>query len=101
MKSIKIEARGHKLVRQIRQRDVGKYTKKIVTFVEGAAISIGKTLFSVVLLFVISIYMLLDMQRLGAHARPALPASTGRAAAAAQHGALARLVRPRAGRALG
>jgi predicted PurR-regulated permease PerM len=65
LKSVKVQQRGHKLVRQIRQRDVGKYTNKIVTFVEGAAISIGKTLFSVVLLIVVSIYMLLDMQRLG------------------------------------
>jgi predicted PurR-regulated permease PerM len=65
LKSVKIQQRGHKLVRQIRQRDVGKYTNKIVTFVEGAAISIGKTLFSAVLLLVVSIYMLLDMQRLG------------------------------------
>ncbi|HZQ15938.1 MAG TPA: AI-2E family transporter [Gaiellaceae bacterium] len=65
LKSVKIRARGHKLVRQIRQRDVGKYTHKLVTFVEGAAISIGKTLFSAVLLIVISVYMLLDMQRLG------------------------------------
>ncbi len=65
LKSIQIRARGHKLAKQIRQRDVGKYTHKIVTFVEGAAISIGKTLFSAVLLLVVSIYMLLDMQRLG------------------------------------
>jgi predicted PurR-regulated permease PerM len=65
LKSIRIQQRGHRLVRQIRQRDVGKYTNRIVNFVEGAAISIGKTLFSVVLLIVISIYMLLDMQRLG------------------------------------
>ncbi|MBA3843223.1 MAG: AI-2E family transporter [Actinobacteria bacterium] len=65
LKSIKFQKRGHKLVQQIQDRDVGKNTKKIVTFVEGAAISIGKTLFSVVLLIVISIYMLLDMQRLG------------------------------------
>jgi predicted PurR-regulated permease PerM len=65
LKSVKVQARGHRLVRQIRQRDVGKYTHKIVTFVEGAALSIGKTLFSVVLLFVVSVYMLLDMQRLG------------------------------------
>ena len=65
LKSVKVQKRGHKLVKQIRQRDVGKYTHKIVTFVEGAAISIGKTLFSVVLLLVVSIYMLLDMQRLG------------------------------------
>jgi predicted PurR-regulated permease PerM len=65
LKSVKIQKRGHRLVRQIRQRDVGKYTHKIVTFVEGAAVSIGKTLFSVVLLFVVSVYMLLDVQRLG------------------------------------
>jgi predicted PurR-regulated permease PerM len=65
LKTVKIEARGHRLVRQIQHRDVGKYTHKIVTFVEGAAISIGKTLFSAVLLIVVSIYMLLDMQRLG------------------------------------
>ena len=65
LKSVQIQKRGHKLVRQIQQRDVGKYTHKIVTFVEGAAISIGKTLFSLVLLIVVSIYMLLDMERLG------------------------------------
>jgi predicted PurR-regulated permease PerM len=65
LKSIKIQKRGHNLVRQIRHRDVGHYTSRIVTFVEGAAISIGKTLFSVVLLMVVSIYMLLDVQRLG------------------------------------
>jgi predicted PurR-regulated permease PerM len=52
-------------VRQIRQRDVGHYTSRIVSFVEGAAISIGLTIFSFVLLMVVSIYMLLDMQRLG------------------------------------
>jgi predicted PurR-regulated permease PerM len=65
LKSIKVQQRGHKLVKQIRQRDVGRYTHKIVTFVEGAAISIGTTLFSVVLLIVVSIYMLLDLERLG------------------------------------
>jgi predicted PurR-regulated permease PerM len=65
LKSVKIEKSGHNLVRRIRRRDVGKYTNSIVDFVEGAAVSIGKTLFSTVLLLVISIYMLLDMQRLG------------------------------------
>ncbi len=65
LKSVHIRKRGHKLVRQIQQRDVGKYTHKIVTFVEGAAISIGKTLFSLVLLIVVSVYMLLDMERFG------------------------------------
>ncbi len=65
LQSIKVRKRGHRLVTQIRQRDIGKYTHKIVTFVEGAAISIGKTLFSAVLLIVVSVYMLLDMQRFG------------------------------------
>jgi predicted PurR-regulated permease PerM len=66
LKSINVQKRGHKLVREIRQRDVGKYTHRIVSFVEGAAISIGKTLFSVVLVLVMSIYMLLDLPRLSA-----------------------------------
>jgi predicted PurR-regulated permease PerM len=64
LKTVKVQARGHRLVRQIRRRDIGKYTHRIVTFAEGAAISIGRTLFAVVLLLVISIYMLLDMPRL-------------------------------------
>jgi predicted PurR-regulated permease PerM len=65
LKAVKVQRRGHDLVRQIQQRDIGKNTSEIVSFVEGAAISIGKTLFSVVLLFVISVYMLLDMERFG------------------------------------
>jgi predicted PurR-regulated permease PerM len=65
LKAIKIRERGHRIVRQIRQRDVGKYTHRIVRFAEGAAISIGRTLFEGVLLLVVSIYMLLDMERLG------------------------------------
>lgn len=63
LRSIKIEKEGHKIVRQIQRRDVGKYTHRIVTFAEGAAISIGKTLFALVLLLVVSIYMLIDMER--------------------------------------
>ncbi len=77
LKSVKVRKRGHRLVRQIEQRDVGKYTHKIVTFVEGAAISIGKTLFSVVLLFVVSVYMLLDLQRLGRTVNRRFPARPG------------------------
>jgi predicted PurR-regulated permease PerM len=65
LKSVKVQKRGHRLVKQIRQRDVGKYTNKIVSFVEGAAVSIGKTLFSAVLLLVVSVYMLLDLPRFG------------------------------------
>src|SRR5439155_14002563 len=64
--AIHIEARGHRLVSDIRRHDVGKYTSKVVDFVEGAAISIGKLLFSVIVILVASIYMLLDFPRLAA-----------------------------------
>jgi predicted PurR-regulated permease PerM len=64
LSGIHIQKRGHDLVRQIRDGDVGKYTNRVVDFVEGAAISIGKLIFDFVLIFVVSIYMLLGMPRL-------------------------------------
>src|SRR5213082_2113959 len=62
--SIKIKKKGHDLVRKIRKHDVSKYTGKVITFVEGAAIGTLKFLFSLVLVIVVSIYMLLGMPRL-------------------------------------
>jgi predicted PurR-regulated permease PerM len=64
LRQITVDKRGHKLVTQIRRKDVGRYTTQVVNFVEGAAISVGKLLFALVLLIVISIYMLLDLPRL-------------------------------------
>jgi predicted PurR-regulated permease PerM len=64
LSGIHIQAKGHRLVHDIRKHNVGKYTHKVVTFVEGAAISIGKLLFSVIIILVVSIYMLLDLPRL-------------------------------------
>ena len=61
--SIHVRNRGHQLVRDIRKHDVGKYTTKVVNFLEGAAISIGKLLFSAIVVLVVSIYMLLDFPR--------------------------------------
>jgi predicted PurR-regulated permease PerM len=61
--SIHVQKRGHELVRDIRKHDVGKYTNKVVDFLEGAAISIGKLLFSLIVIIVVSVYMLLDFQR--------------------------------------
>ncbi|TML16059.1 MAG: AI-2E family transporter [Actinobacteria bacterium] len=60
---IDIQQRGHRLVRDIRKHDVGKYTDRVVNFLEGAAISIGKLLFSAVVILVVSIYMLLDFPK--------------------------------------
>lgn len=65
LSGIKVERRGHHIVQQIRDKNVGKYTHKVVTFVEGAAISLGKFLFSVIVIVVASVYMLLDFPRLG------------------------------------
>jgi predicted PurR-regulated permease PerM len=61
---VEIQERGHRFVTQIREKDVGKYTSRVVDFVELAAIGIGKALFALVLLIVVSIYMLLDLPRL-------------------------------------
>ncbi|CAN5189430.1 AI-2E family transporter [soil metagenome] len=61
---IDVQDRGHRLVRDIRRRDVGQYTTKVVNFLEGAAISIGKLLFSAIVILVVSIYMLLDFPKL-------------------------------------
>src|SRR4029079_6733937 len=63
LRSIKIQKSGHRLGKRIRDRDVGKYTHRLINFVEGAAISIGRLLFDVVLIFVVSVYMLLGMDR--------------------------------------
>jgi predicted PurR-regulated permease PerM len=64
LSSIHIQERGHRWVQQIRDKNVGKYTNKVVNFVEGAAISIGKLLFAAVVVIVVSIYMLLDFSKL-------------------------------------
>jgi predicted PurR-regulated permease PerM len=63
LRSIHVEKRGHSLVRDIRKHDIGKYTNDLVNFLEGAAVSIGKLLFSAVVILVVSIYMLLDFPR--------------------------------------
>ena len=65
LRTIHVQKRGHQLVRDIRKHDVGKYTNKVVNFLEGAAISIGKLLFSLIVLIVVSVYMLLDLPRFG------------------------------------
>ncbi|HLB17646.1 MAG TPA: AI-2E family transporter [Gaiellaceae bacterium] len=61
---IKIENRGHRLVSDIRKHNVGKYTNRVVNFLEGAAVSIGKLLFSAIVILVVSIYMLLDFPKI-------------------------------------
>jgi predicted PurR-regulated permease PerM len=62
---IDVQERGHDLVRRIREKDVGAYTDDAIDFLQGAALSIGELIFSIVLILVVSVYMLLDMPRLG------------------------------------
>jgi predicted PurR-regulated permease PerM len=64
LRQIKIRKQAHDFVNNIRTNDIQKYTTRAINFVEGAAIGTVKLLFSLVLLLVISIYMLLDMERL-------------------------------------
>jgi predicted PurR-regulated permease PerM len=61
---IKIRKQAHEFVDNVQKKDVSKYTGKVIDFVEGAAIGTVKFLFSLVLVIVVSIYMLLDMDRL-------------------------------------
>ena len=77
LRGIQIAKPGHKFVDSIRKRDVGKYTSRAVSFVEGAAISIGKALFSTVLVIVVSVYMLLDLRRFGKALDRRFPPHTG------------------------
>jgi predicted PurR-regulated permease PerM len=61
---IRIRKQAQDFVNNIRGKDVQKYTTKVIDFVEGAAIGTVKLLFSLVLVLVVSVYMLLDMERL-------------------------------------
>jgi len=93
LRSIKIEKSGHRLVKRIRDRDVGKYTHRLVNFVEGAAISIGRALFDAVLIVVVSIYMLLGMGRFAAFVDRRFPPHGGRPLVSRIEHALAAYVR--------
>jgi predicted PurR-regulated permease PerM len=64
LERIKIRRQGQDLVDRIQEADPESYTSEVVAFLEGAAFSIFELLFSLVLIIVVSIYMLLDMDRL-------------------------------------
>jgi predicted PurR-regulated permease PerM len=77
LSGIDIRQRGHDLVKKIREKDVGKYTNKIVTFLEGAAVSIGRLVFDLVLIVVVSVYMLIGMPRLARSLDRRFPSEPG------------------------
>jgi predicted PurR-regulated permease PerM len=61
---IEIREQGRELVDDIQSGDVQDYAQTVLDWLEGAAFGLVELLFSIVLIVVISIYMLLDMQRL-------------------------------------
>jgi predicted PurR-regulated permease PerM len=64
LERIKVRKQGQEFLNNVGTKDVQKYTTKAIDWAEGAAVSVFELLFSTVLLVVISIYMLLDMDRL-------------------------------------
>jgi predicted PurR-regulated permease PerM len=77
LRRIKIRKQLNDFVDNIRSSDVQKYTTRTINFVEGAAIGTVKLLFSLVLVLVVSIYMLLDMERLSAAVNRRFPPARG------------------------
>jgi predicted PurR-regulated permease PerM len=79
LKRIRVEKQGTKFLDSIGTKDVEKYTTKALNWAEGAGLAVVGLLFSIVLVIVVSVYMLLDMQRLAAAVDrrfPPLPGTT-------------------------
>jgi predicted PurR-regulated permease PerM len=64
LRRIQVEKQGTKFLDSIGTKDVEKYTTKALNWAEGAGLAVVTFLFSAVLVVVVSIYMLLDMDRL-------------------------------------
>jgi len=96
LSSVQVRRRGHEFVKRVRERDVGRYTKRVVDFAEGAAISVGKGIFATILLLVVSIYMLLDMPRFGRFLDRRFPPHDGQSLLSRVEHALASYVRGQA-----
>jgi predicted PurR-regulated permease PerM len=64
LSGIHVQRQGQKFLNQVGTKDVQKYTSKALHWAEGAGLTVVTLLFDAVLVVVVSIYMLLDMQRL-------------------------------------
>jgi predicted PurR-regulated permease PerM len=62
--SFHVQHSAQRFLNQVGTKDVQKYTSRALTWAEGAGIAAVTLLFDVVLVVVVSIYLLLDMQRL-------------------------------------
>jgi predicted PurR-regulated permease PerM len=77
LERVNIREEGQQLVDRIQEADPERYTTEVIDFLEGAAFSIIELLFSLVLILVVSIYMLLDMDRLAAGIDRRFPPAPG------------------------
>ena len=77
LERIEIRPSGQDLADRIQPADPQQYTSDVIDFLEGAAFSIFELLFSLVLIVVVSIYMLLDMDRLAAAIDRRFPPAPG------------------------
>ena len=77
LKRVQVEKQGEKFLNSIGTNDVEKYTTRALNWAEGAGVAAVSLLFSVVLVIVVSIYMLLDMDRLTAAVDRRFPPAPG------------------------
>ena len=77
---IQIQEQATDWVDNLGAGEISGYTQDAISFAQGAAFSLVVTLFNLVLIVVIAIYMLLDMERLEDIDRPSLPAGRRRCA---------------------
>ncbi len=64
LSGIHVQRQGEKFLNQVGTKDVQKYTTRALHWAEGAGIAVVTLLFDAFLVVVVSIYMLLGMQRL-------------------------------------
>jgi predicted PurR-regulated permease PerM len=77
LKRVQVEKQGQKFLTSIGTKDVEKYTTKALNWAEGAGLAVVGLLFSAVLVVVVSVYMLLDMDRLAGAADRRFPSAPG------------------------
>jgi predicted PurR-regulated permease PerM len=64
LSGVHVQHQGQKFLNQVGTKDVQKYTTRALRWAEGAGVAVVTLLFEALLIVVVSIYMLLDMQRL-------------------------------------
>jgi predicted PurR-regulated permease PerM len=63
LSGLHVEKQGDKFLHQVGLKDVRRYTTRALNWAEGAGVAVVTLLFDVFLVVVVSIYMLLDIQR--------------------------------------